>query len=174
MKLGGEQMAASIEEYLEKYQQACTAYAEQKYEVAASLVDQVVQNVPDDPNSHLLRGHIYYVLQQYDVATAEYEQVIQLTDDFELIGFAQSGLENISQYQQSKSIAEQSANLHNNESIDLGVFTFKESAELELEDLGSIEDFDSNNFDLNALETQQSLVTTEDLSLDNPFETPTD
>lgn len=150
MKLGGEQMAASIEEYLEKYQQACTAYAEQKYEVAASLVDQVVQNVPDDPNFHLLRGHIYYVLQQYDVATAEYEQVIQLTDDFELIGFAQSGLENISHYQQS--IAEQSANLNSNESIDLGVFAFKESEELELEDLGSIGDFDSNNFDLNALE----------------------
>ncbi|BAB72884.1 methyl-accepting chemotaxis protein [Trichormus variabilis NIES-23] len=172
MKLGGEQMAASIEEYLEKYQQACTAYAEQKYEVAASLVDQVVQNVPDDPNFHLLRGHIYYVLQQYDVATAEYEQVIQLTDDFELIGFAQSGLENISHYQQS--IAEQSANLNSNESIDLGVFAFKESEELELEDLGSIGDFDSNNFDLNALETQESVVNTEDLSLDNPFETPTD
>ncbi|MBD2255458.1 methyl-accepting chemotaxis protein [Nostoc parmelioides] len=167
-------MAASIEEYLEKYQQACTAYAEQKYEVAASLVDQVVQNVPDDPNSHLLRGHIYYVLQQYDVATTEYEQVIQLTDDFELIGLAQSGLENISQYQQSKSIAEQSANLHNNESLDLGVFAFKESEELELEDLGSIEYLDNNDFDLNALETQQSLVTTEDLSLDNPFEIPTD
>ncbi len=61
-------MAASIDDYLEIYKQACTAYAQQNYEVAATLVDRVVQNLPDDPNSHLLRGHIYYVLQKYDVA----------------------------------------------------------------------------------------------------------
>ncbi|MBD2346374.1 methyl-accepting chemotaxis protein [Anabaena subtropica] len=160
-------MAASIDEYLEKYQQACTAYAQQKYEVAASLVDLVVQNVPDDPNCHLLRGHVYYVLQQFDVATGEYEKVMELTDDFELIGFAQNGLENISQYQQS--VPEQADSVDNDESIDLGAFAFKE----EDLDLGSIGDFDSN-FDLNALEEQQSLGDTDELSLDNPFETPTD
>lgn len=165
MKLGGEQMAASIDEYLEKYQQACTAYAQQKYDVAASLVDQVVQNVPDDPNCHLLRGHVYYVLQQFDVAAGEYEKVMQLTDDFELIGFAQNGLENISQCEQS--VPEQADSVDNDQSIDLGVFKEEDL------DLGSIGDFDSN-FDLSALEEQQSLVDTDELSLDNPFETSTD
>ena len=61
-------MEANIDEYLEIYKQACTAYAQQNYEVAATLVDSVVQNLPDDANCHLLRGHVYYVLQQYDVA----------------------------------------------------------------------------------------------------------
>ncbi|BAT56199.1 chemotaxis sensory transducer [Nostoc sp. NIES-3756] len=168
MKLGGEQMAASIDEYLEKYHQASTAYAEHKYDVAASLVDQVVQNVPDEPNFHLLRGHIYYVLKQFDVATAEYEKVMELTDDFEIIGMAQNGLNNISQYQQS--LTEQGINANNSESIDLGAFTFKEPEESELEDLESIEDFDNNSLDLYSLE--DSVDSTDDLSLDNPFETP--
>ncbi|WP_067776213.1 methyl-accepting chemotaxis protein [Nostoc sp. NIES-3756] len=161
-------MAASIDEYLEKYHQASTAYAEHKYDVAASLVDQVVQNVPDEPNFHLLRGHIYYVLKQFDVATAEYEKVMELTDDFEIIGMAQNGLNNISQYQQS--LTEQGINANNSESIDLGAFTFKEPEESELEDLESIEDFDNNSLDLYSLE--DSVDSTDDLSLDNPFETP--
>ncbi|MEJ1930456.1 methyl-accepting chemotaxis protein [Nostoc sp. NIES-2111] len=163
-------MAASIDEYLEKYHQASTAYAEHKYDVAASLVDQVVQNVPDEPNFHLLRGHIYYVLKQFDVATAEYEKVMELTDDFEIIGMAQNGLNNISQYQQS--LTEQGINANNSESIDLGAFTFKEPEESELEDLESIEDFDNNSLDLYSLE--DSVDSTDDLSLDNPFETPID
>jgi twitching motility protein PilJ len=170
MKLRGEQMAASIDEYLEKYHQASTAYAEHKYDVAASLVDQVVQHIPDEPNFHLLRGHIYYVLQKFDIATAEYEKVIELTDDFEIIGMAQNGLDNISQYQQT--IAEQSINVDTNESMDLGAFAFKESEESELEDLGSIENFDNNSLDLNSLD--ESVVSTDELSLDNPFETPID
>jgi twitching motility protein PilJ len=168
MKLGGEQMAASIDEYLEKYHQASTAYAQHKYDVAASLVDQVVENVPDEPNFHLLRGHVYYVLQKFDVAIAEYEKVIELTDDFELIGMAQNGLDNISEYQQV--IAEQG--IGSSESIDLGAFAFKELEESELEDLGSIGDFDNNSLDLNSLE--DSMDSTDELSLNNPFATPID
>ncbi len=77
-----------------------TAYVQRNYEVAATLVDQVVQNLPNDPNSHLLRGHIYYVLQQYDVAKEEYQHVLGLTNDQEIIGFANNGIENINQYLQ--------------------------------------------------------------------------
>ncbi|HEY9801068.1 MAG TPA: methyl-accepting chemotaxis protein [Leptolyngbyaceae cyanobacterium] len=161
-------MAASIEKYLEKYHQANTAYAQHKYDVAASLVDQVVENVPDEPNFHLLRGHVYYVLQKFEVAIAEYEKVIELTDDFELIGMAQNGLNNISEYQQV--IAEQG--IGSSGSIDLGAFTFKEPEESELEDLGSISDFDNNSLDLNSLE--ESVDGTDELSLDNPFATPID
>ncbi|MBD2501018.1 methyl-accepting chemotaxis protein [Anabaena azotica] len=161
-------MAASIDKYLEKYHQASTAYAQHKYDVAASLVDQVVENVPDEPNFHLLRGHVYYVLHKFEVAIAEYEKVIELTDDFELIGMAQNGLNNISEYQQV--IAEQG--IGSSESIDLGAFAFKEPEESELEDLGSIGDFDNNSLDLNSLE--ESVDSTDELSLDNPFATPID
>lgn len=50
-----EEMAASIDNYEPTYQQAMTAYVQRNYEVAATLVDQVVQNLPNDPNTHLLR-----------------------------------------------------------------------------------------------------------------------
>ncbi|WP_427159242.1 methyl-accepting chemotaxis protein [Aliinostoc sp. HNIBRCY26] len=162
-------MAASIEDYVETYQQAYTAYAEQNYEVAANLIDQVVQNVPDDPNSHLLRGHIYYVLQQYDIAEVEYQKVLELTDDFELIGVAQKSLENISQYQQlivEPLDAPESVNIASTpDSLEL--------ASSELEDLGAIDSFDLSGFDLNGLETNQA-VNAAEIALDNPFEIPTD
>ncbi|HIK05079.1 MAG TPA: HAMP domain-containing protein [Trichormus sp. M33_DOE_039] len=162
-------MAASIEDYLETYQQAYTAYAQQDYEVAATLVDQVVQNVPDDPNCHLLRGHIYYVLQQYDIAEVEYQKVLELTDDFELIGVAHKSLENISQYQQLITDP-----VEHQEAINLTTTSnFLESESTELEDLGAIDNFDISSFDLNALETNQAIDTAE-IALENPFEIPTD
>ncbi|WP_414550643.1 methyl-accepting chemotaxis protein [Anabaena sp. CCY 0017] len=132
-------MATNLNDYLDSYNQACTAYAQQKYEVAATLVDEVVQNVPDDPNCHLLRGHIYYVLQQYDVAQEEYQKVLQLSDDQEIIGFANGGLENINQAQQR---------------IDSGILDRNseamESEPPELEDLGVISHLDSNSLELNS------------------------
>ncbi|UKO96055.1 methyl-accepting chemotaxis protein [Nostoc sp. UHCC 0870] len=163
-------MAASIEDYLETYQQAYTAYAQQNYEVAATLVDKVVQNVPDDPNCHLLRGHIYYVLQQYDIAEVEYQKVLQLTDDLELISAAHKSLENISQYQ--KLIAEQ---VEHQEPIALTTTSdLLEVETSELEDLGTIDNFDINSFNLNDLETDQALMNPAEISVDNPFEIPTD
>jgi twitching motility protein PilJ len=93
-------MAASIDDYAQIYQQALTAYAQQSYQEAATLIDKVVQNIPSDPNTHLLRGHIYFVLQDYEVAKAEYKQVLDLTKDPEITSFAKNGLESIIQYQQ--------------------------------------------------------------------------
>jgi twitching motility protein PilJ len=93
-------MAASIDDYAQIYQQALTAYAQQNYQEAAALIDKVVQNLPSDPNTHLLRGHIYFVLQDYEVAKTEYKQVLDLTKDPEITSFAKNGLESIIQYQQ--------------------------------------------------------------------------
>ncbi|MBD2666373.1 methyl-accepting chemotaxis sensory transducer [Richelia sinica FACHB-800] len=90
-------MALSLNDYDSTYEQARTAYVQQDYETAANLIDQAVQNVPDDPNSRLLRGHIYYVLQQYDIAKEEYQNVLYLTDDPEIVSFAHNGLDNINQ-----------------------------------------------------------------------------
>ena len=154
-------MATNLNDYLDSYNQACTAYAQQKYEVAATLVDEVVQNVPDDPNCHLLRGHIYYVLQQYDVAQEEYQKVLQLSNDQEIIGFANGGLENINQAQQR---------------IDSGILGQNsegmESEPPELEDLGVISQLDSNSLELNSFaELPPSINDVEDLS-SNPFEIP--
>lgn len=161
-------MAASIDDYLETYQQACTAYAQQKYDVAATLVDEVVQNVPDDPNSHLLRGHIYYVLQQYDVAQAEYQNVLHLTDDREIIDQANNGIQNIKQYQQL---------LDNQDDQQINFTSTSdslESDEIELLDLGAIDNFDHNSFDLSSFENSQGTNDVKEVSLDNPFEVSPD
>ncbi|MGI2908103.1 methyl-accepting chemotaxis protein [Tolypothrix sp. VBCCA 56010] len=152
-------MEANIDEYLEIYKQACTAYAQQNYEVAATLVDSVVQNLPDDANCHLLRGHVYYVLQQYDVASSEYQKVLQLSDDEEIISFARNGLENVNQYLQQEQIAEV-----DNEPLN--------SSEPEaMMDAGN----EDKLFDLSSYsEHPQAVDVIEELSFSSPFEMPTD
>ncbi|MBD2207714.1 HAMP domain-containing protein [Calothrix sp. FACHB-1219] len=149
-------MGASIEDYLEIYKQACTAYAQQNYDVAATLVDQVVQNLPDDPNSHLLRGHIYYVLQQYDIAKAEYQKVLQLTDNKEIIGFAKHGIESINQYQGNSSDR---------------LVTPENYQQISTEDLAhSTTDLNTNSFDNKAFDEYEAVADgIEELSLDSPF-----
>ncbi|WP_420845965.1 methyl-accepting chemotaxis protein [Nostoc sphaeroides] len=169
-----EEMAASIDNYEPTYQQAMTAYVQRNYEVAATLVDQVVQNLPNDPNSHLLRGHIYYVLQQYDVAKEEYQQVLHLTDDQEIIGFANNGIENINQYLQSFGgeidTSDSHEQINSPEMSDALAYN-----EQELEYLGATEEFDSNNLDLNFFgEHPETVNGVEELSSKSPFDIPTE
>ncbi|MEH2175604.1 methyl-accepting chemotaxis protein [Nostoc sp.] len=167
-------MAASIDNYEPTYQQAMTAYVQRNYEVAATLVDQVVQNLPDDPNTHLLRGHIYYVLQHYDVAKEEYQQVLGLTNDREIIGFAKNGIDNINQYLESFSgqidPSESQEEINSSEISDPLAYS-----ESELEDLKANQEFDSDNLDLNFFgEHQESMNGIEDTSSKSPFDLPTE
>ncbi|MEH1890387.1 MAG: methyl-accepting chemotaxis protein [Nostoc sp.] len=167
-------MAASIDNYEPTYQQAMTAYVQRNYEVAATLVDQVVQNLPNDPNSHLLRGHIYYVLQQYDVAKEEYQQVLRLTNDQEIIGFANNGIENINQYLQSFSgeIDPSGSQEQINSPNISDALAYNEQ---ELEDLGASEEFDSKSLDLNFFgEHEETVNGVEELSSNSPFDIPTE
>ncbi|YAG07796.1 Methyl-accepting chemotaxis protein [Nostoc sp. DSM 114167] len=169
-----EEMAASIDNYEPTYQQAMTAYVQRNYEVAATLVDQVVQNLPDDPNTHLLRGHIYYVLQHYDVAKEEYQQVLGLTNDREIIGFAKNGIDNINQYLESFSgqidPSESQEEINSSEISDPLAYS-----ESELEDLNANQEFDSDNLDLNFFgEHQESMNGVEDTSSKSPFDLPTE
>jgi len=169
-----EEMAASIDNYEPTYQQAMNAYVQRNYEVAATLVDQVVQNLPNDPNSHLLRGHIYYVLQQYDVAKEEYQQVLRLTGDQEIIGFANNGIENINQYLQSFGgeidTSDSQEQINSPEMSDALVYS-----EQELKDLGASEHFDSNNLDLNFFaEHPETVNSVEEISSKSPFDIPTE
>ncbi|MGI8500717.1 MAG: methyl-accepting chemotaxis protein [Hassallia sp.] len=153
-------MEANIDEYLEIYKQACTAYAQQNYEVAATLVDSVVQNLPDDANCHLLRGHVYYVLQQYDVASSEYQKVLQLTKDQEIISFARNGLENVNQYLQQEEQIVEVDNERMNSSEPEGM-------------MGAGNE--DSNFDLSSYsEHPQAVDVIEELSFSSPFEMPTD
>ena len=168
-------MPASLNDYLDSYKQACTAYAQQNYDVAATLVDEVVKNVPDDPNCHLLRGHIYYVLQQYYVAEQEYQKVLQLSNDPEIVGFANNGLQSINQYQEPLDSQIGTEENHQPEPDHFTDISQElESNPPELEDLGVFGNLDSNSFELNPLEEIQPFVDLDELPSNNPFEISSD
>ncbi len=164
----------NIDDQNSKYQQAVTAYTQGDYEVAATLVDQAVNNLPDDPNSHLLRGHIYYVLQHFETAKAEYEQVFYLTDDEGIIGSATGYLENINLYLQS--LREDAAEIEfeqliNSEKVSNGLVT----DEGELLDLGVDIDLDNSSFNLKSFgDYEVSEEALEDISVSNPFDSSLD
>ncbi|HEY9825176.1 MAG TPA: hypothetical protein V6D19_06990, partial [Stenomitos sp.] len=84
-------------QYAQQYQQAVSAYMQGHYQDAASLTNALVSEYPDDPNLQLLCGHIYSCLKQYDMAQRYYHQVLQTTNDPELLNCAQNSLSDISQ-----------------------------------------------------------------------------
>ncbi len=83
----------------QEYQAAQKAYIQGNYPEAAALVDRLVEHFPTDPSSRLLRGHIYCILEQYDVAKEQYQEVLNFTTDRDLVDCANSGLEAVNQYQ---------------------------------------------------------------------------
>ncbi len=83
---------ASSTQYAQEYQQAVSAYMKGGYNEAAAITDQLVEGYPSDPNLRLLRGHIYRYLQEYDLAREQYQMVIELTSDPELLEFANNSL----------------------------------------------------------------------------------
>ena len=87
-------------DYAQEYGQAEKAYLQGNYENAAKIIDRIVEEYPNEPNSLLLRGHIYcYGLQEYDLAQEQYEKVLELTDDPDCIDYANNGLEQVKQLQ---------------------------------------------------------------------------
>ena len=88
-----------------EYQQAQKAYIQGNYEEAAILIDKLVQDLPNDSNCRLLKGHIYCVLRHYETAREQYQLVLQLTEDIELVDCAKNGLESVNQYESSEQLA---------------------------------------------------------------------
>jgi twitching motility protein PilJ len=129
---------AQTTEFAEGYQRAERAYMQGKYEEASAIVDQLVDNYPQDPSARLLRGHIYcYGLQQYGIAQTQYQSVLDLTTDTEFVEYAKSGLAYASQF------AEQPGN-----------------------GLGNAQDEDSQSFDDIHASAQPAVTTWQDGDLD--------
>lgn len=157
----------NLDDQNSKYQQALTAYTEQDYEVAATLIDQAVDNLPDDPNSHLLRGHIYYVLQQFQIAKSEYEKVCHLTDDQDILGSATNYIEIINQSLGEDKSALGANQLSNSQNLV--------NDDADLLDLAVSRDLDNTNFEQQSFGNYQlSTDPLEDMSMDNPFESDLD
>lgn len=92
-------MASGTTDYQQEYERALNAYNNNNYEQAATIVNQLVEEYPEDPSARLLAGHIYgYGLQMYDVALQQYEGVQTLTDDPAYLEQAFQGMDYIRQY----------------------------------------------------------------------------
>ncbi len=92
---------ASGTNYSQGYGQAEKAYLESNFAQAAEIIDHLAEEFPNDPNVLLLRGHIYcYGFQNYDLAIRQYENVLELSAQKDLLDFARSGIEQVEQLQQ--------------------------------------------------------------------------
>jgi twitching motility protein PilJ len=93
---------ASGTNYSQEYEQAEKAYISSNFDKAATIIDKMAQEFPKDPNVLLLRGNIYcYGFQNYDLALQQYELVLQITDQQDLLDFAHNGIDKIKELQQS-------------------------------------------------------------------------
>ncbi len=85
---------ASGKNFTHTYGLAEKAYMQGDYTSAASIIDELVQEYPEDPSAALLRGHIYcYGLQQYDIAQIQYQAVLDLQPSQDFLDYANNGLE---------------------------------------------------------------------------------
>lgn len=93
--------------YAQEYKEAEMAYMQGNYQKAATVIDRLIKDFPDDPSALLLKGHIYcYGLQQYEVAREQYESVLELTDETEFVNYANDGLEHAIQATHSSDTAD--------------------------------------------------------------------
>ncbi len=159
---------APIIDYEQMYQQAYKAYVNQQYEEAAKLIDEVVQHLTQDANAFLLKGHVYYVLQKFEIAKEAYQSVLNLTSDRELVDFARNGLENISHYQ-----------------IESEAQSFEVNSDSASEEIASVENLfdlsgnansDSNNFAFSGenLENEEPTELLKESSSKSPFDIGSD
>ena len=166
----GQQMTSSSTDFLQNYQRVEDAYSEGKYEQAAALVYDLIQDYPEDPTSRLLCGHIYcYGLHQYDVAKEQYQLVLDLSDDIDLIKYAQQGISDSEQFIREdpglySNVEEmlEDININNDQNEDskegevssyLEAFANQNALELDLKNLENVTDseliLDKNSVELN-------------------------
>ena len=178
---------ASGTNYSQEYGQAEKAYLESDFARAAEIIDHLADEFPSDPNILLLRGHIYcYGFQNYDLAKHQYESVLDLSEEQDLLDFARSGIEQVEQLeQQSNHELDDSDDLEAD--LEHSDLLYDEEDELDSEDSIGIdfsepeaieEDFDSDDLQLGDYEggavtelesdVNYSAIPVED-SYNNPF-----
>jgi twitching motility protein PilJ len=77
-------MASSTQQQKD-YDRASLAYMQGDYERAMDLSQKLVLECPDEPTYRLLYGHVNLVLEKYQDAIAEYQAVLNLTEDAQLV-----------------------------------------------------------------------------------------
>ncbi|WP_036482138.1 HAMP domain-containing methyl-accepting chemotaxis protein [Myxosarcina sp. GI1] len=98
---------ASGTNYSQIYEQAEQAYTGGDFTHAAEIIDRLADEFPEDPNVLLLRGHIYcYGFQDYNTARQLYREVLELTQERDLLDIAYGGLEEAERLQEELSKTE--------------------------------------------------------------------
>ena len=95
-------------DYGQEYETVRQAYLLGKFEEASQMIDSMAQRYPKDPHVLLLRANIYCNgLREYELAQKQYESVLQLTDEPELLNRANSGIQQALQLQHQSKAVEQ-------------------------------------------------------------------
>lgn len=82
-------------DYIKLYGKANAAYCQGRLDEALEITNQIITEYPDDGNTLLLRGHIYFKQAQYQHAQEQYESVLRFHQQPELVNYAHQGLEQI-------------------------------------------------------------------------------
>lgn len=154
-------------DYTQEYEKAQAAYTEANYEQAAAILDNLVQQQPEDYSVRLLRGNIYcYVFNQYEQALEEYQAVLELTSEPDYTDLAQQGIAHASECLETNQASfeeigfledsdpnNQNLELDNTPPADLFDPNHQTNNSLNIEALEELGDFDlseleSNSFDL--------------------------
>jgi twitching motility protein PilJ len=170
--------------YEQTYKAAYQKYVRGDYAGAATLIDPLIDERPDDPNVRLLRGHIYSGLQQYDVALTEYKTLQTITTDPTFLQCATDGIATCQEY--SEDFAEPLAHHGNgngngngngfkaNEDVPQGAWSDSPAANVDFTDpqlhgtwsgMESAESFDLDQFGFNNVGMEEG-------GTDNPFAMP--
>ena len=145
---------ASGTNYSQEYAQAEKAYLESNFALAAEIIDHLAEEFPQDPNVLLLRGHIYcYGFQNYELATKQYQSVLELSEEQDLLDFARSGIEQVEQLEQQSEqpeLAFDESNFAQTEMLNIGsVEELDDSMGIDFPDEAFEAGLENNNFDLN-------------------------
>lgn len=79
-------------DYTKEYSEAQNAYFQNDLTKAATITNQLLNAHPDDPNLLLLSGHIYLGLQDFETASRQYHQVLEVTQQEDFHEYARQGL----------------------------------------------------------------------------------
>ena len=145
---------ASGTNYSQEYGQAEKAYLESNFAQAAEIIDHLAEEFPNDPNVLLLRGHIYcYGFQNYDLAIQQYENVLELSAQKDLLDFARSGIEQVEQLRQQldePELAFDQSNFAQTEMLNVGqIDEVEDSIEIDFpDDEEFAKSFGGDDFDL--------------------------
>ncbi|GET37376.1 methyl-accepting chemotaxis protein [Microseira wollei] len=164
---------ASKTDYGQKYLQAQTAYMQGDYQDAAEIVDQLVQDFPEDAGIRLLRGHIYCDLQQYDAAREEYEKVLSLTDNQEYVNYANNGLAYVNQSETPRGAPVEPGNLEDIDDSFPPEVDYQDFAQPGMNNWQNLGDANPGSYvDLGGLDLDSVDDTENTPGLDQPFANP--